>query len=89
MGGDQRCPDRFRTGKLTWPVHGNPAVATCSRSPAALDATPRDWARFTRQAVQFHLRNAAWANASTGEDLATQVDPDFVLGPAALAAPVG
>ena len=57
---------------------------------AALDATPRDWARYTRQAVQFHLRNAAaWANASTGEDLATQVDPDFVLGPAALAAPVG
>jgi CO dehydrogenase maturation factor len=50
-----------------------------------LDATPRDWPRYTRQAVAFHLRNAeAWANARTGIDLATQVDPDFVLGPDAL-----
>ena len=51
----------------------------------AVDATPRDWARFTRQAVEFHLRNArAWANARTSEDLAAQVDPEFTLGPAAL-----
>ena len=48
---------------------------------AALDAVPRDWDRFTRQAVQFHLRNAtAWANTRVGEDLADQIDPDFVLG---------
>ena len=53
----------------------------------ALDATDRDWARFTQQAVTFHLRNArAWANARTGSDLATQIDPDFVLGPDTLAA---
>ncbi len=51
-----------------------------------LAATERDWARYTRQAVHFHLRNAdAWANARTGEDLSAQVDPEFVLGPAALA----
>jgi CO dehydrogenase maturation factor len=49
----------------------------------AVDATPRDWQRYTRQAVEFHLRNAAaWADRATGEDLAGQVDPDFVLGPA-------
>ena len=48
----------------------------------AVDATPKDWVKFSRQAVGFHLRNAsAWANARTGEDLATQVDPGFILGP--------
>jgi CO dehydrogenase maturation factor len=52
---------------------------------STVDATPRDWARFTRQAVQFHLRNAAaWANDRTGEDLAGQIDPQFILSPAAL-----
>jgi CO dehydrogenase maturation factor len=46
----------------------------------AVDATPKDWARFQRQAVEFHLRNAhAWANARTGEDLSAQIDPDFHL----------
>lgn len=46
-----------------------------------VDSTPKRWERFQQQAVQFHLRNAAsWGNARTGEDLAAQVDPDFVLG---------
>ncbi|MGW5777341.1 ATP-binding protein [Streptomyces sp. NPDC003863] len=40
----------------------------------------RDWERYTRQMVHFHLRNAeSWGNAKTGADLAAQVDPDFVL----------
>jgi CO dehydrogenase maturation factor len=56
------------------------------RMLAAADATPRDWAAYTRRAVEFHLRNAtAWANDRTGTDLSAQVDPDFTLGPAALA----
>ncbi|WP_030183973.1 ATP-binding protein [Streptomyces violaceorubidus] len=49
----------------------------------AADATyeRRDWARYTRQMVHFHLKNAAsWGNERTGEDLAAQVDPGFVLG---------
>ncbi|WP_432072689.1 ATP-binding protein [Streptomyces wuyuanensis] len=49
----------------------------------AADATyaRRDWARYTRQMVHFHLKNAeSWGNAKTGADLAAQVDPDFVLG---------
>ncbi|MGI5118583.1 ATP-binding protein [Marinactinospora thermotolerans] len=53
----------------------------------AVDAVPKDWERFTRQGVEFHLRNArAWADAATGADLSAQVDPDFVMGPLALAA---
>ncbi|CAM5501630.1 ATP-binding protein [Streptomyces narbonensis] len=41
----------------------------------------RDWDRYTRQMVHFHLRNAeSWGNAKTGADLAAQVDPEFMLG---------
>jgi CO dehydrogenase maturation factor len=37
--------------------------------------------------VQFHLPNAtAWADDRAEADLIGQVDPDFVLGPEALAA---
>ncbi|MFI8517757.1 ATP-binding protein [Streptomyces sp. NPDC085481] len=40
----------------------------------------RDWERYTRQMVHFHLKNAeSWGNAKTGVDLAAQVDPGFVL----------
>lgn len=49
----------------------------------AADATyeRRDWERYTRQMVQFHLKNAqSWGNERTGADLAAQVDPGFVLG---------
>ncbi|MEV6941178.1 ATP-binding protein [Streptomyces sp. NPDC051172] len=49
----------------------------------ATDATYelRDWERYTRQMVHFHLKNAAsWGDARTGADLAAQVDPGFVLG---------
>ncbi|MEU7863717.1 ATP-binding protein [Nonomuraea sp. NPDC049141] len=46
-----------------------------------LDAQTKDWARFGRQAEEFHLRNArSWANAKTGLDLADQIDPEFVYG---------
>jgi CO dehydrogenase maturation factor len=50
---------------------------------AAADATyeRRDWERYTRQMVHFHLKNAqSWGNERTGADLAAQVDPGFVLG---------
>jgi CO dehydrogenase maturation factor len=54
---------------------------------AVVDSCGKDWPRYTSHAVEFHLRNAtAWANDRIGEDLAGQVDPEFVLGPAALAA---
>ncbi|WP_326598277.1 ATP-binding protein [Streptomyces sp. NBC_01803] len=44
----------------------------------------RDWERYTRQMVHFHLKNAtSWGNDRTGTDLAAQVDPGFVLREAA------
>ncbi|MCX5253271.1 ATP-binding protein [Streptomyces canus] len=50
-----------------------------------VDSQPRDWAQLHRHAVEFHLRNArSWANDATGLDLAAQVDPGFVPGPASL-----
>ncbi|MBO0868193.1 MAG: AAA family ATPase [Micromonosporaceae bacterium] len=80
-----RAADQGHAGPITDLEPANRAVLDSMRS--TVDATPRDWARFTRQAVQFHLRNAAaWANDRTGEDLAGQIDPDFTLGPAALSA---
>ncbi|MEV0638584.1 ATP-binding protein [Streptomyces sp. NPDC050619] len=56
--------------------------ALCQLRTAA-DATYelRDWERYTRQMVHFHLKNAqSWGNERTGADLAAQVDPGFVLG---------
>ncbi|KUO15350.1 ATP-binding protein [Streptomyces dysideae] len=53
------------------------------RLRTAADATYglRDWERYTRQMVHFHLKNAqSWGNERTGADLAAQVDPGFVLG---------
>jgi CO dehydrogenase maturation factor len=59
-----------------------------ARLQLEVDAVPQDWAKFTRQAVHFHLKNAhAWGDRATGVDLGAQVDPDFVMGPEAFAAP--
>ena len=81
-----RAAEQGRPGPITELEPANRAVLDAVR--ATVDATPRDWARFTRQARQFHLRNAdAWANDRTGEDLAAQIDPEFTLGPAALPVP--
>ncbi|MEU0738647.1 ATP-binding protein [Streptomyces sp. NPDC006134] len=55
----------------------------------AADATYglRDWERYTRQMVHFHLKNArSWGNERTGADLEAQVDPGFVLGEGVVAA---
>jgi len=54
-----------------------------------VDACRKDWPKFTRQAVEFHLRNArAWANRAVGEDLTSQVDPAFAF-PDAILSPAG
>jgi CO dehydrogenase maturation factor len=58
-----------------------------ARLQMEVDSVPQDWAKFTRQAVHFHLKNAkAWGDRATGVDLGAQVDPDFVMGPEAFAA---
>ncbi|MDI2127917.1 ATP-binding protein [Yinghuangia seranimata] len=62
--------------------------AALERMREAVDATheTRDWRRYTDQMVEFHVKNAhSWANSRTGVDLTTQVDPEFTLGPQALA----
>lgn len=51
-----------------------------ARMREAVDATRKDWAKFTRQAVDFHVKNAlSWANRAVGDDLTAQVDPDFAI----------
>jgi CO dehydrogenase maturation factor len=71
-----RAAEQGRPGPIDDLEPANRAVLETLR--AAVDATPRDWDRFTRLAVRFHLRNAvAWANDRVGEDLADQVDPEF------------
>ncbi|MCG3757489.1 MULTISPECIES: AAA family ATPase [Amycolatopsis] len=58
-------------------------LATLAAMQDLVDTTPRDWARYQRQGVEFHLRNArAWGNGRAGTDLTEQVDPEFVLDPA-------
>ncbi|MFI2431097.1 ATP-binding protein [Streptomyces sp. NPDC018693] len=50
------------------------------RSAVEASYERRDWERYTRQMVHFHLKNArSWGNERTGADLAAQVDPSFVL----------
>jgi CO dehydrogenase maturation factor len=45
-----------------------------------VDALEKDWRKFYRQTVEFHVRNArSWANESAGKDLTEQIDPDFDL----------
>jgi CO dehydrogenase maturation factor len=58
-----------------------PDRAALVKLQTAVDGQRKDWPKFTRQAVEFHVKNArAWANAAVGEDLESQIDPDFILG---------
>ncbi|MEV4492965.1 ATP-binding protein [Micromonospora coxensis] len=78
-----RRAERGAVGPLDELEPANRAVL--DRLAEAVDATVQDWPTFTRQAHEFHRRNAAaWANERTGEDLTAQIDPDFVMGPHAL-----
>lgn len=86
VSGHVRAAEQGRPGPIGGLEPAGRAVLEVMRD--TVDATGRDWARLTRHAVDFHLRNArAWGNARTGVDLAAQIDPVFVLGPAAIAAP--
>ena len=69
----------------------NRAVLDAVTSTA--DSTERDWTEYTALAAEFHRRNASAsantkAGAKAGADLTEQIDPDFVLSPAALTASV-
>ncbi|WP_131742497.1 nucleotide-binding protein [Actinomadura roseirufa] len=55
-----------------------PNRAALSRMLAELDSRAKDWDKFQRQAVEFHIKNArSWASRAAGEDLEAQVDPAF------------
>jgi CO dehydrogenase maturation factor len=45
---------------------------------SVIDEQKKDWEKFYRQAVEFHIRNAkSWANSSIGKDVTKQIDPTF------------
>jgi CO dehydrogenase maturation factor len=80
-----RAAERGRLLPITDLEPVNTAALAAVR--AELDRSAKDWGRYAAQGAHFHLRNAtAWANDRVGEDLAGQIDPEFTLGPAALAA---
>jgi CO dehydrogenase maturation factor len=75
-----RAMEKGRPPRFDQLEAGNRAALESLRAAADARYEVRDWERYTRQMVHFHLRNAeSWGNARTGTDLAQQVDPGFVL----------
>ncbi|MFE9104959.1 ATP-binding protein [Actinomadura geliboluensis] len=53
-------------------------TAALDRMRAEVDGRVKDWEKFRRQGIEFHVKNArSWASRAAGEDLETQVDPGF------------
>lgn len=53
-------------------------TAALDRMRAEVDARVKDWDKFQRQAVEFHVKNSrSWASRAAGENLEAQVDPGF------------
>jgi CO dehydrogenase maturation factor len=76
-----RAAERGGTAPLTGLEPANRAVFDAVL--AVLDDRRRDWVTYHRHTVEFHLRNAAaWGDRTAGTELALQVDPQFVPGPA-------
>ncbi|MGW2185524.1 ATP-binding protein [Streptomyces sp. NPDC001719] len=76
-----RAMEKGRPPRFGLLEESNRAALRTLRETADSAYERRDWQRYTRQMVHFHLKNAeSWGNAKTGADLATQVDPSFVLG---------
>ncbi|MGW6142189.1 ATP-binding protein [Streptomyces sp. NPDC055144] len=75
-----RAMEKGRPPRFDLLEEPNAAALRTLRSAADAAYAGRDWERYTRQMVHFHLKNAqSWGNARTGADLAAQVDPAFVL----------
>ncbi|MFC9615197.1 ATP-binding protein [Streptomyces sp. NPDC056938] len=75
-----RAMEKGRPPRFDLLEEPNAAALRTLRSAADATYAGRDWERYTRQMVHFHLKNAqSWGNAKTGADLAAQVDPAFVL----------
>ncbi|WP_405479342.1 ATP-binding protein [Streptomyces sp. NBC_00009] len=75
-----RAMEKGRPPRFDLLEEPNAAALRTLRSAADAAYAGRDWERYTRQMIHFHLKNAqSWGNAKTGADLAAQVDPTFVL----------
>ncbi|MET7923828.1 ATP-binding protein [Streptomyces sp. NPDC005349] len=75
-----RAMEKGRPPRFDLLEEPNTAALRTLRSAADAAYAGRDWERYTRQMVHFHLKNAqSWGNAKTGADLAAQIDPSFVL----------
>ncbi|MET7536896.1 ATP-binding protein [Streptomyces sp. NPDC005507] len=75
-----RAMEKGRPPRFDLLEEPNTAALRTLRSAADAAYAGRDWERYTRQMVHFHLKNAqSWGNAKTGADLAAQVDLSFVL----------
>lgn len=47
-----------------------------------INSTKKNWEKFYRQAVEFHIKNAeSWGSKAAGKDITTQIDPDFSYPP--------
>jgi CO dehydrogenase maturation factor len=76
-----RAMEKGRPPRFELLEKANRAALRTMRTAADAAYERRDWARYTRQMVHFHLKNAeSWGNEKTGADLASQVDPAFLLG---------
>lgn len=76
-----RAMEKGRPARFGQLEERNRAALRALQAEADASYGRRDWERYTRQMVHFHLKNAkSWGNAKTGADLAAQVDPAFVLG---------
>ncbi|OON81039.1 nucleotide-binding protein [Streptomyces tsukubensis] len=75
-----RAMEKGRPARFDTLEEPNRAALRTLRATVDASYGRRDWERFTRQTVHFHLKNAkSWGNERTGADLAAQVDPAFVL----------
>jgi CO dehydrogenase maturation factor len=53
-------------------------VASLKTMLGLVDEQKKDWNKFYRQAVEFHIKNAeSWANAQLGVNVIGQIDPEF------------
>ncbi|MFH9227212.1 nucleotide-binding protein [Streptomyces lydicus] len=75
-----RALEKGRPARFAYLEQANRRALETLHDTADASYGRRDWERYTRQMVHFHLKNAeSWGNAKTGVDLAAQVDPAFVL----------
>jgi CO dehydrogenase maturation factor len=75
-----RAMEKGRPPRFALLEEGNREALRTMHERADRSYEDRDWARYTRQMVHFHEKNArSWGNERTGADLAAQVDPAFVL----------